>query len=729
MNIYAKASSNSDINHIGLRFFLLGRLASDQTYVNLVANGSDLVFLTDHTTTQKITLSMYISTLIDLTPYDMLVIVITSKNDNSSTHSAQIYFQTSNTYSHIHTSFASVGPIGPTGNTGLAGPTGPTGPSGNIGPAGVTGPTGPTGPTGIQGLIGPTGPVGPTGIQGIPGTSSNTGATGPTGPSGNIGLTGSTGPTGPIGPVGATGANGTGVTVQVANTAGAAATLPIMMLPNGAAAGSSYTPQFKAVFGYSSQTDTLSVTNIVGATNITSSTFTGIASRASTLVVANTVAASATLPIMMLQNGAASGSYYTPQFKAVFAYDSLNNTLYVTNIAGATNITATTFTGIASRATTINIANTSGTSATLPIMMVQNAASAGNAYTPQFEAAFAYDSLNNTLTVTNITASGIITGKVTAVNGGAAGQIPYQSAEGVTSFSAVGTAGQVLTSGGASAPTWVSAVANANDLTGGAAGQIPYQSGVGVTLFTAVGTAGQVLTSAGAGAPTWGSTVANANDLTGGAAGQIPYQSGVGVTLFTAAGTAGQVLTSAGAGAPTWGSTVSTATNLAGTTVASLPYQSASGVTSYLANGAVNSILTARGGTLSPQWSSPSAIVRGYTVPFSSGGTAAGYQYANSGAIGLTNVPVGSGVTTKFVVPIAGSIEAATVVWGTGSATATFSIFKAGVSVWTSSALFTTPGTVAITSGIFVSIASGDVIEVRTNNANLGNMTIVLYFT
>ena len=45
----------------------------------------------------------------------------------------------------------------------------------------------------------------------------------------------------------------------------------------------------------------------------------------------------------------------------------------------------------------------------------------------------------------------------------------------------------------------------ATNLAGGAASQIPYQSGSGATAFLANGTSGQVLTSNGATAPSWGS--------------------------------------------------------------------------------------------------------------------------------------------------------------------------------------------------------------------------------
>jgi hypothetical protein len=179
--------------------------------------------------------------------------------------------------------------------------------------------------------------------------------------------------------------------------------------------------------------------------------------------------------------------------------------------------------------------------------------------------------------------------------------------------------------------------------------------------------------------------------------------------------------------ASSFSGSVSSATNLAGGTAASLPYQSAAGTTAFLANGSVNQVLIAGGGTTPPSWASISALVRGYTVPFSSGGTTAGFQYANSGMVGLTNTAATTGVTTKFICNIAGSIGAMSVIWATGSATATVSIIKNTVSSYTTSALFATAGTTNIT-GIFIAVSAGDIIEVRTNTANLGNMTVGLYF-
>ena len=65
MSIYAKADSQNDIDNIGLRFFILGHytgqnFTSASSYNNLVTNGSDLNYLYDFTTSQKIDLDLII---------------------------------------------------------------------------------------------------------------------------------------------------------------------------------------------------------------------------------------------------------------------------------------------------------------------------------------------------------------------------------------------------------------------------------------------------------------------------------------------------------------------------------------------------------------------------------------------------------------------------------------------------------------------------------------------
>ena len=96
-----------------------------------------------------------------------------------------------------------------------------------------------------------------------------------------------------------------------------------------------------------------------------------------------------------------------------------------------------------------------------------------------------------------------------------AGDIYYNTADSEMKVY-TGVAGKLWTpigSGGAPAGT-----SSASSVTGGAAGQVLYQSAANTTAFTAVGTAGQVLTSQGTGAPIWAA-----------AAGGVPTDVGSGV--------------------------------------------------------------------------------------------------------------------------------------------------------------------------------------------------------
>lgn len=132
------------------------------------------------------------------------------------------------------------------------------------------------------------------------------------------------------------------------------------------------------------------------------------------------------------------------------------------------------------------------------------------------------------------------------------------------------------------------------------AGAIAYSSGSALALSSA-GTSGQVLTSGGSGAPTWvnaasitAGTATNATfatNINGGSAGQLVIQQDTGLTTFITAGASGTFLRSAGAGfAPTWatadvtvGSTVialgSASTSVAGLTA----IDGTSGATSFFA--------------------------------------------------------------------------------------------------------------------------------------------------
>jgi len=115
-------------------------------------------------------------------------------------------------------------------------------------------------------------------------------------------------------------------------------------------------------------------------------------------------------------------------------------------------------------------------------------------------------------------------------------------------------------------------------------------------------------------------TITRANNLTGGTIGSIPIQSNNGITTFITPGSIGQVLVwDSLTNAPVWGlvssasvGSASTATHLAAGAAGNVVYQSAFGRTAYLANGLTGSILTFNTGTLSPQWSEPSALSVGF---------------------------------------------------------------------------------------------------------------------
>ena len=83
------------------------------------------------------------------------------------------------------------------------------------------------------------------------------------------------------------------------------------------------------------------------------------------------------------------------------------------------------------------------------------------------------------------------------------------------------------TTGNAATATTATNATNSTNLAGGIAGKIPYQSNASTTLFTAVGSAGQVLTSQGTAAPTW--TAVSSSDPT-----KLPLAGGIMSGTITA---------------------------------------------------------------------------------------------------------------------------------------------------------------------------------------------------
>lgn len=72
------------------------------------------------------------------------------------------------------------------------------------------------------------------------------------------------------------------------------------------------------------------------------------------------------------------------------------------------------------------------------------------------------------------------------------------------------TSGNVSITGTLTAPSFIGNASSATNLVGGSAGTVVYQSATNTTAFVATGSAGQVLTSNGTSAPTWQTAVAPA---------------------------------------------------------------------------------------------------------------------------------------------------------------------------------------------------------------------------
>jgi hypothetical protein len=183
-------------------------------------------------------------------------------------------------------------------------------------------------------------------------------------------------------------------------------------------------------------------------------------------------------------------------------------------------------------------------------------------------------------------------------------------------FTAVGTTGDLLSSNGTGAPTWItptnlntaSAIVKrdssgnfsagtitasltgtaslATSLAGGALGSMPYQTAAGTTAFVPAGSPTNVLTLSAGGVPTWStvSAASSAANLSGGTAGAVVYQSAPNVTAFLPAGSSGQVLTLTSAQIPAWTNpgTVTSVANLSGGATNKIPYQSTTSVTAFI---------------------------------------------------------------------------------------------------------------------------------------------------
>ena len=197
-------------------------------------------------------------------------------------------------------------------------------------------------------------------------------------------------------------------------------------------------------------------------------------------------------------------------FQYTSSYSSLQTSFGTTQ---ASNILTTnnTWTGINTFNNTTNLNSTVIQSGTLTFPDATTQSTAFKALTP--------GSFTNTdITVdANGAISSIANGTVPSTNAVSIDLTPTASGTGFfIPYSATSGAASTLLSGGItynrSGNYLTVNVTNSINLTGGAAGQIPWQSAATTTGFIAAGTSGQVLSSNGTGAPTW------VNDIPGNSA-------------------------------------------------------------------------------------------------------------------------------------------------------------------------------------------------------------------
>ena len=257
-------------------------------------------------------------------------------------------------------------------------------------------------------------------------------------------------------------------------------------------------------------------------------------------------------------------------------------------------------------------------------------------------------------------------------------------------FTAIGTTGDLLSSNGTGAPTWItptnlntnSAIVKrdssgnfsagtitasltgtaslATNLAGGALGSMPYQSGAGATTFVPAGSSGTVLTMSSGGVPTWATagTATSASNLSGGTAGAVVYQSAPNTTAFLTAGSSGQVLTLTSAQLPAWttpGSVTSVA-NLSGGAANKIPYQSAASTTTFVDAPTVSSYLKYTGSAFA--WANPVTSVSAgtgmdFTAITSTGSVAIDTtvvpRFANAGTFTATQTFAGSSSAPSMI--------------------------------------------------------------------------------
>ena len=202
---------------------------------------------------------------------------------------------------------------------------------------------------------------------------------------------------------------------------------------------------------------------------------------------------------------------------------SVTNSVTFTNTGGAAS--GTTYNGSVARTidySTLGAPSVTGTGAsgTWNIGITGNAATVTNGVytTGSYSNPSWITSILGSI-VSGAVATATLATTATNIGGGTAGAFPYNTGAGATSFLSLGTTNYVLTAG-STAPQYVAQstlsvgsatnATNTTNIIGGVAGAVVWQSATGVTGFTAAGTTGQFFQSNGTGAPTWATPVSYA---------------------------------------------------------------------------------------------------------------------------------------------------------------------------------------------------------------------------